>query len=1127
MNQQFFLKSIVSATLVFGLIYFSGCQNSTGQNKTDDTPRSNPGVFTSLVAGETGIDFSNDITEDFNYNIFSYEYLYNGAGVGAGDLNGDGLPDLYFVSAFGSNKLFLNLGNFHFKDVTSIAGVAAQEGYKTGVSLADINGDGLLDIHCCRTSKNDDGQKTDLVFINRGNKSSEGLQIPVFQEQAKALGLDDNSNTNHVCYFDFDRDGDLDVFYLNHRIDFKEATRIRVQQNPDGTISRIRTPATPFESNRMFRNDGGHFTDITQQAGLISAAFGLSVTAQDINQDGWMDLYVANDYIEPDYLYINNKDGTFTDQCSNYLKHTSQNSMGSDIADINNDGLPDIVVLDMKADNHIRYKELANVMHYDRYNLLVQYGYGRQQGRNMLQLNNGNNTFSEIGQYAGISSTDWSWSPLLADFNNDGWKDLYITNGYRKDVTNLDYVNYFQDSIAKTGGLNSNRFPDIEEFIKYIPDKKISNYLFFNSGQLTFANVTEQCGMNHPSFSTGAAYVDLDLDGDLDIVVNNINDPAFIYRNELTGKNWIQIEARQETGNTNGMGTSIKVFAGQSIFTGMIMPNQGFLSSSQAIAHFGLNDAKQIDSIVLRWPDGKMEKKERIEVNQRLVWARNSGKSYKLSPPFPEHPLFKPLQKNLQWVHQEQPFNDFKREKLLPFMLSAEGPCLATGDVNGDGLEDIFAGNGSGYASDILLQDQLGNFNRTNELAFAKDKSFEDTGASLEDFDSDGDLDLIVISGGNEFPVNAPEYMTRYYRNDGKGQFTREVSFPDIRTSAGAIQAVDIDHDNDLDIIIGGRCVPGRFPEIPRSYLLLNEDGYFKDATATLFPALKNLGMITDIAVADLDGDEIDEIVLVGDWMPICIFSMKHQVMVNRTEAFGMSDKTGWWRTVSLEDIDNDGDIDILAGNIGLNHRMAASAAEPITLITLDYDKNGSLDPVLTYYANGKQYPYPGRDAMIEQLPMLKKKYLRYAPYARATITDIFTTDQLDQSTYLKVQTFATTLWMNDGKQFRLIDLPFQAQLSPTLDILIYDFTADGRKDLLLAGNFTYAETETGEMDNGCGTLLVQQADGSFEFLPNTKHGFWAQDEVRELRIITLGSDRKAILTGNNKENIELNLILN
>ncbi len=1116
--------------IVLWISIFQSCQKNVDApvgNTPDSEMKARFTLMPPEVTGVTFSNFSNNFKDDYNYNIFNYEYLYNGGGVAAGDVNGDSLPDLYFTATLASNKLFLNLGNFKFLNVTDKSGVGAKIGFKTGTTMADMNGDGKLDIYVCRTSKTDNGQKTDHLFINMGNRIENGIAIPIFEDQSKKLGLEDNSNTIHACFFDYDRDGDLDIFLLNHKIDFAVAAQLRLKQAPDNSITRITSPTTPFESNKLYRNDNGHLVEVTVEAGLESSAFGLSVTAADLNQDGWMDLYVANDFVEPDLVYINNRNGTFTDKYSEYLKHSSQNSMGSDVADINNDGLVDIVVLDMNAEDPIRYKTLINVMQYDRYNLLQQYGYGRQVGRNVLQLNNGNNTFSEIGQYAGIAATDWSWGSLIADFDNDGWKDIYIANGYRRDITNLDYLNYVRDSIDRTGGLTPRRFPDINVVINLIPEQKIQNYLFINNKKLAFINATKQAGMDKLSFSNGSAFADLDRDGDLDLIVNNVQDPAFIYRNDITGHHWLQIDVQEKKGNTDGIGTVVDLYAGGNHQHQMLITNKGFYSSSEPILHFGLGQTEMIDSLILQWPEGSKEIMKSVTADKRITWKPGSGENYIDHPKPKATLLFSDATLIPGWKHHENVFVDFKREKLLPYMLSAEGPCISTGDVNGDKLDDIYVGNGNGFPSVLFTQAENNTFTASINPVFSNDAIYEDCGSVLEDMDGDGDKDLVVVSGGSLFNVNDQNYRVRYYVNDGKGLFTRSVDFPDIRTNAGAAISIDYDKDKDFDIIVAGRSTPGAFPEPPRSYLLRNDKGRFKDVTNEVFPELENLGMISDIESGDLDGDQNQEIVFVGEWLPITIFSFDGNRFKNRTSSFGLEKTSGWWKAISIADMDNDGDLDLWAGNIGLNNRLVTSEQHPVTLITKDFDENGSLDPILCFYFNEKLYPYAGRDMMIGQIPKLKKKYVRYTPYASATINDIFTKDELEGSTSLTVNTFQTTYFVNENKKFVAHPLPHQVQLAPVFDLIVGDFNQDGRKDVLMAGNFLYSETETAEMDAGNGTLLLQNADGTFHYVPNTEHGFWAQDEVRELKSISLANGKRAILTGNNKGPIQVHTLTN
>jgi hypothetical protein len=1116
--------------LFMSLILIAGmaCDKKAGPtaSATSAPQREVNAKFTLMDYRTSGVDFQNQMKEDYNYNNFVFEYMYNGGGVAAGDVNGDSLPDLYFSSSRFGNKLYLNRGNFKFVDISAAAGVEALEGFKTGVAMADINGDGRLDIYVSRTSKTDDGLKNDIVYINTGSKLENGLVIPKFEDQAKQLGIVDNSNTNHSCFFDFDRDGDLDLFLVCHKLGFTEANKLRIQQTPEGKTVRQTFPETPFESNRLYRNDNGRFVDVTQQAGMLSSTYGLSATAADFNEDGWLDLYVANDYVEPDFIYINNRDGTFTDHFTAYLRHSSHSSMGVDIADINNDGLNDVMVLEMKSEDPVRYKGLMNIMLYDRYNLMVQHGYGRQMGRNVLQVNNGNGTFSEIGQYAGVDATDWSWGVLMADFDNDGWKDMHISNGYRKDVSQLDYLNYFRDSLDRAGGLTSSRYPDIQEFIKYLPEKKIRNYFYLNDGKLNFYDATNSVGMTQVSFSNGSAYADLDRDGDLDIIVNNIDEPAFIYRNDSKGQNWLQIDVEYLKGNKDGFGTTAYLYAGNQMQHQVLMSSKGFFSTSEPILHFGLGDKTTIDSLILQWPDGKSEIMRNVQANRRLVWKPGSGTNHTRITRHTSDPLFAREDGNLQWKHEDDDFVDVKRERLLPYMMSSEGPCLATGDINGDKLTDIFAGNGRGYPASVFVQQPSGSFSPLPSPVIAADASYEDCGASLEDFDSDGDVDMIVISGGNAMPDGDPSYHTRYYQNDGKGGFSRVGEFPITETNAGTILAFDYDQDNDKDVFIGGRSTPGAFPNAPKSYLLRNDNGKFTDVTNDVFPIFDRMGMLTDMESGDLDGDGKPELIVVGDWMPIRIFSYDGKHFDDKSDFFGIKQASGWWKSVAVVDLDGDGDMDVVAGNMGTNHRLQATPPFPLTMVYNDFDENGSVDPIMSYYQDGKLVPYAQRDAIIGQIPVLKKKFNRYNTYARASLEDVFSKEQLNESKYLYTETFTSVIYKNENGKLVLTDLPYQAQLHPVFDIIPVDLNGDRKLDLILAGNFIYNETETGEIDAGNGTVLLQQADGTFAFMPNREHGFWAQGEVRELKLIARGNGSLSVVTGNNRGALEIHNLL-
>lgn len=1081
---------------------------------TSQTSATGNTSFSLLSPEESGITFTNEIKEDFSYNILTFEYLYNGGGVAIGDINNDGLADVYFSGTFVSNKLYINKGNLKFEDITEKAGVSANDGFKTGVTMADINADGWLDIFVCRTSKADDGKKDNRVYINNKDLT--------FTESAEKLGLKDNSNSNHANFFDYDLDGDLDLYLLNHRLGFKDAVRLRLAQDTEGNLTRQTDPMTPFESDRLYRNDNGKFTDVSKTAGIENSAFGLSATISDINNDGYPDVYVANDYIEPDYLYINNGNGTFTDKYAEYIRHSSQNSMGSDLSDFNNDGLLDIIVLDMIADDDVRYKQLMNIMQLERYETLLKYGYGHQVGRNVMQLNNGNGTFSEMGQLAGVSNTDWSWGAFFADFDNDGYKDIFIGNGYKRDVTDLDYMTYTRDSIEKTGGVSPKRFPDINTFLDMIPSTKLQNYMFRNKGDLTFENVSDNWGFTQKTFSNGTAFADLDNDGDLDLVTNNIEDPAFIYENKTSGNNYLQISLEGNKQNSVGIGTKVTLnMSDGSLQYQEMTTNRGFFSASQPILHFGLGAQNTVEKLSVQWPDGKTQVLQNPTINQKLVLKHIDARTNKLTAEATPTPLFE-TGNQVQFTHIENEFQDFNRERLIPHKLSRMGPHLAVGDINGDQLEDFFVGNAMGSPSAIFVQNANGSFTQKEIEALEKDKFSEDMDALFFDADGDKDLDLYVVSGGGFKEAGNLVYQDRLYINDGGGNFTK-AKLPTFNVSGSCVSAYDYDGDGDSDLFVGGRHVPGRYPTIPQSYILQNDKGNFTDVTDKVGADFKNIGMVTDIKWGDLDGDQKAEMIVSGEWMPITVFKNDGKKLSNISTQSGTGNSNGWWNCLALDDFDKDGDLDIVSGNLGQNTRLKASEIAPIAIVYKDFDNNGGIEPIMAYTKNGQLYPFAGRDALTKQISKIKKNYPRYEKYGTATVEDIFTKSAIASAQRLDAKTFKTTYFENDGKgNFTAKILPTETQMAPVTNLLVDDFNKDGNDDILLIGNDSGADTETGVYDAFNGVLLLGDGKGSFTVANNKDIGLWASHEARDIEKLTLANGTALYLIANNNEVLQV-----
>ncbi len=1071
-------------------------------------------LFTKISPDSSGINFNNIILETRDFNALTYGYLYNGGGVAIGDINNDGLPDIYFSGSMVPNKLYLNQGNFKFKDITESAGVGGGQGFKTGITFVDINNDGLLDIYACKSALDDREMRKNKLYINNGNLT--------FTDKAKEYGIDDASFSTQAYFYDMDLDGDLDMFLLNHPPEMQYANKIQLTYNPKGKLVAQQDTEYTNISYRYYQNNNNHFKDKTAEAGLRTHSFGLSAVIGDFNKDGYPDIYACNDYSSPDLLFINNKNGTFTNKLDDFFKHTSYSSMGSDFADINNDGLNDLMVLDMLPESFERQKQLKGLGTYDNHNKRVEYGFGYQYAKNVLQLNNGNNTFSDISYLANVAFTEWSWAPLIADFDNDGFKDLFVTNGYMRDVTDNDFVMYQADSIRKEI-YKAAGSDQVMKILSNIPSKKTVNYFYKNAGNLTFTPLTQLAGLDQPSWSNGAAYADLDADGDLDLVVNNVYDPAFIYKNNANEipntNNFIRFKLNGNKTNMNGIGASITIETpdGKKQLQDF-MPTKGFMSSHEYIVHFGLERNSKATAVIT-WPNGKSQTLANLEANKiYTVNAAEANENIKAQEP--EKTYYKDVTKEtgIDYVQKENFYIDFKLEPLLPHQFSQMGPCLAVADINGDGTDDFFVGGSKNNEAFFYTQSKAGKFSQVKSPALTADIKFEDTGAEFFDADNDGDQDLIVVSGGNDYPNTDNMYPVRLYNNDGKGNFTRNLNFPALFTSGKAIAVGDYNKDGFQDVFIGGRVVPGHYGLIPASYLLVNKKGTFVDVAKNA-TAPNKVGMVTDATWCDVNGDTWPELVLVGEWMPLTVYKNNKGTLENTATVYDNS--YGWWNTITKADLDGDGDMDLVGGNISINTRYRGNQENPITMTVSDFDNNGSTDCIISLYQNGQSFPIAIRDNMFDQMLFLKKKFLRYRDYCTAKLTDIFTPEQLQKATTFKANNIGNTIFINNNGVFAAQLLPFRAQTFPVNAVLTDDFDKDGKTDLLLAGNDYACEIESGRNDAGIGLVVKNIGDHRYKALPLSQTGFYAPGDVKCMKKITI-NNKPCILVGKNQDQLEV-----